>query len=418
MSASVTDGERYGGRLPFRQVMVTISGIYTAQTLVSALTFQGLPAVLRANGVALDAIALVSVAMLPWALKFLWAPAIERFRLPTDGRRRSRRIVVIGEAIVGLSLIALSFAIPTSIAGVLLLLGIAAIASSTVDIACDAFAIEQLSPGDRSWGNVAQVGGSYFGAVFGGGLFLVLVAHAGWSIATLSMAALVLAMAVPFAMTREPGRTDARDIAHRPNLGFAFARSEVRLGLLMTVIFDVGARLAMGVAGPFLIDAGVDLAVLGWANGFGGALAGIAGTFVGGGLVRFLGTRRGVLVAAMLQLVPLLLLAWSAWAGIKLHEWLIALTMAQAVTMAIGYVALYSHLMGLASLSQAGVDFTLFQCANAAVAMICGFGGNMVAQHFGYAGCFAIAAAMAGATTVIIPLVNQRLSKVAQAVTA
>lgn len=418
MSDAVAESERHRGRLPFRRVMLTIGGIYTAQTLVSALTFQGLPAVLRANGVALDAIALVSVAMLPWALKFLWAPAIESYRLPTDGRRRSRRIVVIGEAVVGLSLIALSFVIPTSIPGILLLLGIAAIASSTVDIACDAFAIEQLSPGNRTWGNVAQVGGSYFGAVFGGGLFLVLVAHIGWSIATLSMAALVLIMAAPFAVTREPRRAATPSTAHRPSLAFAVGRPEVRLGLLLTVIFDVGARLAMAVAGPFLVDAGVDLAVLGWTNGLGGAIAGIAGTFVGGALVRVIGTRRGVFVAAILQLVPLLLLAWSAGAGIKLHEWLIALTVGQAVVMAIGYVALYSHLMGLASLSQAGVDFTLFQCANAAVAMICGFGGNMIAQYSGYAGCFGIAAAMGCATAVMIPLINQKLAATAQPVSA
>lgn len=405
-------------RLSFGRIMVTIGGIYVAQTLVSALAFQALPAVLRANGVSLDMIALMSVAMLPWALKFIWAPAVERYRLPSGGMRRSRQIIITGQFLVGMALAALSVVLPTNVGMLLLILGLASTLSATIDIACDGFAIEQLRAADRGWGNVAQVGGSYVGAMFGGGLSLVLVAKFGWSAAMLAMAVFVVAMSLPFAVTREPARPVSVETGHRPSLAYALARPEIRFGLLLTAIFDAGARLAMSVAGPFLVDAGVDLALLGWASGIGGAIAGVAGTLVGGGIVRICGTRIAVIIAAMLYALPLAALASMAWSGSHRAEWLIAALLLHSGIMAIGYVALYSHLMGLASLRQAGVDFTLFQCANAAVAAIVGFAGNMVAQHLGYAGSFILAFAMSAATFVVVPILLHRLPTQTETVTA
>src|SRR5262245_57077938 len=98
-------------RLPFVRIFVAIGGIYVAQSLVSGLTFQALPALLRAQGASLDRIGLVSLALLPWALKFLWAPWIERYRHGAAGR--SRRIIVIGECAVAVILVAAAMREPS-----------------------------------------------------------------------------------------------------------------------------------------------------------------------------------------------------------------------------------------------------------------------------------------------------------------
>lgn len=70
------------------RVLTVVAGIYITQSAIGGLTFQGIPAVLRAEGAGLDVIGLVSLLMLPWALKFLWAPALERLRLPLGRHRR------------------------------------------------------------------------------------------------------------------------------------------------------------------------------------------------------------------------------------------------------------------------------------------------------------------------------------------
>jgi MFS transporter (putative signal transducer) len=70
--------------------------------------------------------------------------------------------------------------------------------------------------------------------------------------------------------------------------------------------------------------------------------------------------------------------------------------------MALGFVALYAKFMELSDPRQAGVDFTLLQCADALVSMIGGVGSGWIAQHFGYGASFGAAAAL---TVLTLPVV-------------
>ncbi len=121
------------------RLLLAAGGIYTAQSLVGGLTFLGIPAVLRAENMALDRIGLVSLTMLIWALKFLWAGPVERWRIGTGGQRRSRGLILACEAVVVLALMGLGLAGRADFSVVLGLLVIMALASATADIACDAF---------------------------------------------------------------------------------------------------------------------------------------------------------------------------------------------------------------------------------------------------------------------------------------
>ena len=77
-------------------VVLAVGGLYVSQSVIGGVTWTGLPAVLRDQGLALDNVGLLSLIALPWALKFLWAPMVERFRLPPVGRNRSGVIVAVG----------------------------------------------------------------------------------------------------------------------------------------------------------------------------------------------------------------------------------------------------------------------------------------------------------------------------------
>ena len=72
--------------------------------------------------------------------------------------------------------------------------------------------------------------------------------------------------------------------------------------------------------------------------------------------------------------------------------------------LSIGFVALYAQFMALADAGQPGVDFTLFQCMDAAVSMGAGMAAGWVAQTFGY-GPFFLGAATLGLLT--LPLIGR-----------
>ncbi|MEY9165901.1 MFS family permease [Sinorhizobium fredii] len=119
--------------------------------------------------------------MLPWALKFLWAPYVERFRLPRVGRNRLRVIVAVGGWLCAAGLVVIGLTGLSPLMPVLVSLILVAFVTSTVDIACDGYAVETLAKEHHGWGNTTQVGGAYLGSAIGAGLFLVLVDRYGWS---------------------------------------------------------------------------------------------------------------------------------------------------------------------------------------------------------------------------------------------
>lgn len=389
-------------RLPIARVIATIGGICMIQSLVSGVAFQGVPTLLRDSGAPLDQVGLAYLAFLPWALKFLWAPWIERYRLPRDdARRRTRHIVLPGQWLLAALLFLLAALGQPSLPVLLAILGLISLTAATVDIAGDAFAVEQLAPHRRGWGNATQVGASYLGMFLGAGLFVVLAGSHGWHVAAAAMGGLILLLTLPLARLREPRRSSDAP-RHRPSLAHALGRPGVRLGLLITVVFQAGSRLAFGMTSPLLLDRGVPLASVGWINGAGAVIAGLTGTLLGALALQRWRPQRAVIAAMTLQAAALAVFVAGVCApalGLEPagHGWLVALALFKAAMAATGFVALYAFLMGQASPAQAGVDFTLFQCADALVAMVGGLAAGWLAQRLGYGACFGIAAALGAA---------------------
>nr|WP_314074278.1 MFS transporter [uncultured Roseococcus sp.] len=397
-------------RLSTGRVLTAIVGIYAAQSVVGGLVFQAVPAVLRQQGLELGLIGLVWLLMLPHALKFLWAPPVERLRLRPDGARRSRAIILAGQALAMLALLGMAVAgmNPTWL---FLMLALATITTATVDIACDAFAVEQLPGRARGWGNVMQVGGAYLGVMVGGGLFLVMVARFGFSAAALVLALVVGLLMVPLLLTREPPGDAAVQSAHRAALGHALRRPGFRRALLVIVAMQVGLRIAHGLLGPFLVDRGFDLETLGLLTGVGGTIASLAGTL----LAAWLAGRR----PAATLLAPAVLLQGLVFGGLAALAFLPGVPREAMAVMALllgfsvgaGFVLLYTAMMGWAAGPQPGVDYTLLQCADAAMAVVAGTLAGAMAQRTGYGACFMLAAVLALLAATVLP----RLTRSAEA---
>ncbi|WP_353646963.1 MFS transporter [Mesorhizobium sp. WSM2240] len=378
--------------------------------MIGGITWTGLPAVMRAEGVSLDRIGLVSLIALPWALKFLWSPAVERFRLPRTGRNRSGAVVLAGVLVSVLGLIVVGAVGPASLVPVLACLTVVAFAASTVDIACDGFAVQSLSREHHGWGNAAQVGGAYLGSAVGGGLFLVLVDASGWLAAVWAMALLVLLLGLPFMLG--PARhmpEETRD--HVPSLAAALRRSEIRRGLAAAAIYVVAQKVGLLMLGPFLVDVGLDLSSIGFLNGVGGLLAGVAAALAGGALVKTWGVRNVLVLALVLQAASLFYFSvfdvQAGWSKTVLFGVAIA---SSSGILALGFVALYAQFMRWSDPRQAGVDFTLFQCMDALVSMAGGILAGYAAEHFGYGVFFAGAGTVALAAVPAIVMVAGRRS--------
>lgn len=124
---------------------LTMYGLGFACGLPFWLIYDTLTAWLRGAGLSLDTIAFFSLATLPYAFKFLWAPLLDRTHVPVltraMGHRRSWMIVAQVFVVIGLVAISLtdpgvSFAVTASVA---VFIGFA---GATQDIVVDAWRIE------------------------------------------------------------------------------------------------------------------------------------------------------------------------------------------------------------------------------------------------------------------------------------
>lgn len=387
-------------------VFLAIGGLYVAQSVIGGITWTALPAVLRDQGMALDQIGLLSLIALPWALKFLWSPAVERFRLPPTGRNRSGTIVLAGGLVSIAGLLVVGAVGTAALMPLLACLTLVAFAAATVDIACDGFAVQSLAKENHGWGNAAQVGGAYLGSAIGAGLFLVLVDASGWRIAVWAMAALLLLLGLPFLLSAK-APSETRE--HVPSLRAAWRRPEIRRGLAAAAIYVVAQKVGLAMLGPFLIDAGLDLATVGLVNGVGSMFVGVAAALLGGALVKSWGMRNVLIAALILQAASLFFFAAFHVQGGMSTTVLVAVAVASSSgVLALGFVALYAQFMRWSDPRQAGIDFTLFQCMDTLVSMAGGVLAGYAAQYLGYGAYFAGAGVVALAAVPAIAMVADR----------
>jgi MFS transporter (putative signal transducer) len=388
--------------VPVARLVIGLGGLYVAQSVIGGVIFTGLPAVMRKSGASLDDIAFILLTVLPWSFKFMWAPAVERFRSPHGGIRRSRSAVALFGAFAVGAVIACALIGPTALGPLTVAMMVASFSSATIDIACDGHAVESFAERDRGWANAAQVGGAYLGSAIGGGIFLVMIDHWGWRPATLVMACALVALAAPFLLTPD-GAVAARKDKPPQSLKQALKRPEIRSGLALVALYVLGQKVSMLLVGPFLVDAGLSLTAIGTLNGLGVTALGLAGALGGGWILRRIGAYR--VMGWTLGIQMIVMLAFALFAHLKLDApaALMAIYLASAGTLALGFVALYSELMGRASLDQAGVDFTLFQSMDSIVSLVgwrvAGFAGD----RLGYAACFAAATVLAAVAATLIP---------------
>jgi MFS transporter (putative signal transducer) len=132
-------------------------------------------------------------------------------------------------------------------------------------------------------------------------------------------------------------------------------------------------------------------------------MLGFFGAVLGGGAVRRFGARVVLVGAVTLQSAILALVALSAGDAILPATAVAPVAMvASSAVMAFGFVALYGQFMNWSDPRQGGVDFTLFQCADASISMVAGTTAGFVAEHFGFGSFFALASMVSVATLPLI----------------
>jgi len=288
-------------RLP---VLATVGILGFTSGVPLILTSSTLQAWMGDVGVDLKTIGLFALAGLPYTLKFLWSPLMDRYRPPFLGRRRGWILITFLALMTLLALMA--GCDPHAHLRTVALLALAvAFVSASADINVDAYRTELLPGKLLGPGTSLHITGYRLGMVFAGALALILADRISWRGVYLVMALGLLPGAIATFLAPEPeGARPPRSLKEAVLEPFAeFLRRKRSLEVLAFILlYKVGDNLCVSLNVPFLRSLEFSKTEIGLANKVVGMACLIGGGLLGGLLMSRWSLRRSLWVFGLLQM--------------------------------------------------------------------------------------------------------------------
>ena len=343
-----------------------------------ALTGATLQAWVTAAHLDIGTIGLFALVGLPYTMKFVWSPFLDRYAIPVLGLRRGWGI--ISQLGLCLAIIALAFIDPTQRLDLFSLAAFAvAFFSASQDIVVDAYRTEILDEASYGAGAGIATTGYRIATLISGGVALVMADRTSWTNVYLCMAALSLVGAVTLLLSPEPKLKRSLKSAHlRDTLLLPFIEFFERHGameiLLFVMIYKLSTLMATALTTKFLLDMGFSNTLIGGVNKGAGLVASIAGTLTGGSLMAKLGLKRSLWIFGVIQA----LVGITFWAMPLVSSWqpglrefgMVAVISMDNFMMGLGTAAIAGFMMSVCSLQFTGTQFALLSSLTAVTRVI------------------------------------------------
>jgi PAT family beta-lactamase induction signal transducer AmpG len=389
-----------------RSRLLIFGGLYFAQGVPWGFFTVAIALRLTSLGLSPAALGdLMFVAWLPWAGKPLLGPLVDRISFGRLGRRRP--FILLAEAGMALTLLALAFANPLTerplFSALLFLHNLLAAAQ---DVGTDALAIDILPANERSRANGIMSAGKFAGMVLGGQGLLWVASAAGWPAAFGLAIALLLVPATLVLGVRESPLP-----SQRPRLlGLAlrvFSTRTVLLAAGFALIVDLAASLTFPMTYPlFRNQLGFSEQQVASLATIGGIVSAL-GSLLGGVLGDRLGGRR-TLFGACLGVAGITL-AFSACRGLWGHfSFLLGFTVAGGIASGVVYATLLALFMDLTNPRVAATQFQIYMALwNAKDAWAEKLGGRL-AERMSAPAMFGLSAIAELLPLVLLPWLDAR----------
>lgn len=382
--------------------LITLLSLYMAQSVPMSFFSTVVPVIMRQQQFSLELIGLMQLIKLPWVIKFLWAPLVDRTGSSTAGYRRW---IFYSEGFYALAIVAVALADPQhQFALIIALMVIAITASATQDIATDAWAILTLKKEERSLGNSMQTMGSFLGSMIGSGALLVVYHYLGWTWLLLALAAAVLLALLPLMVFRPAAvirkRPRSKAVSFK-DIGSFFRQQSIWPHLLLLALFHASLVGTMTMLKPMMIDLGYAMKDIGLAAGIFGTAMGAITAMGAGLLMRRINRRQAAMTFAAFNLLPASYFAimhpngaipWVIYAGTGL------LWSAYAA----GMVFVFTIAMDRVRHCREGTDFTLQIVVVHISSLAVSVGSGQVAGTFSYAALFYVNVILALVTLTLV----------------
>lgn len=372
---------RFSSSLKVR--LAWIAAIAFASGFPFGLVNETLPIYLRTHGAGLVDIGQLNKLSLPWSLKWLWAPMVDRL-----GTRRQW----IGGCLAGLA--GLTFAIGALPAGALgtqlwFFLVLIVVLSATQDVAIDAYTIQSTTTQELGVANSVRITLYRVAMLIAGGLLVGLAGRIGWSKSFGAGAAVLAFLSVSAFLLPKVDRPSER----RPSLGEPLRELFSRRGIMTVIVFALIFKLDIAalepMMRPFWVDRGLSLGDIGAVVASGRLITTIVGAALGGVFTTRYGIFRGLWVLGLIQAFSALGY-WATAAFATPNSLVVLAAYFESFAAGLGTSAYLAFLMSVCEKRYAATQFAVLSALLALTRWLTGEFSGGLAERLGYANYFLI----------------------------
>ena len=382
--------------------------LYIAQSIPSSFFATALQVMMREANYSLATIGLLQLVKLPWVVKFLWSPLVDRHCLTG---RDFRRCIVVSEIVYAIFIIlAGHLNVTDNLYLIIFMVMLSLVASATQDIATDALAILMHTGRDKSMVNSMQSMGSFGGALIGSGVLLLVLHQYGWHIVTPCLGVFVLLMLIPLLRRKDLdiAQKDHRQRARLTDFASFFVQRGIwrQIGFLLLYYASIIGILSM--MRPWLVDLGYSMKEIGVMSGIIGTSAAFCASFGAGFIVRRLGIFTARILFACFILLTTLYFLGLAILGEPTTAMLYGGIVLMWTSYGMATIVVYTSAMECVRPGREGTDFTVQTVLTHLSGIIMAGLSGAVADHFGYHGLFLAEVIIASISLVYIILLFRK----------
>ena len=385
-------------RLPAasRKKLLVVALLYAIEGSPVSLLWEVLPVYLRVHGASLRAIGGLRLLEMPFSLKVLWSPLIQRFG--------DRRVWVAG-CMTAAAAVAVFLPLADAAHPGFLLLGLVlalTTVSATQDIAIDSYTVALIDRPEQGAANGLRASAYRVALVFIGSGMVTLAAWLPWPL--LFAAAGAIFVALGLAALRVPRLdipAEARQRWLSPFVGWIATWRAVPL-VAFVLLYRVGEFAIGPMVKPFWVDRGRSLVEIGLVPTALGIGLSIAGALAGGAFIGRYGVLRGLLVLGIPQAASNLgyavVAAWDLpWPA------LYASSAIESFSGGLGTAAFLAFFMAVCDREGATLQYAFLSSLFSLTGRLAGAVSGLGAERWGYAAYFSLTFAMSLPALLLLP---------------
>ena len=366
--------------------MLVLIALGAASGYPNQITESALQGWLKDLHVSNTQIGVMSYVALPYLLKSLWAPLLDRYPLPILGRRRGWMLVT--QLLIAATIAALAFQDPSQ--G---LMGVAVCAlaivffSASQDIVIDAYRTDLATPAERGPAAAAATLGYRAASYIAFALALLIADHFGWRIAFLVIAGLMALFAYSTLRSPEPEYHAPPPTSIQESVLGALRSLTSAPGALsllgLVMVFKLGDAFALKLFTPFMMDVGFSKSEIALVVKAVFTTSGLIGAVLAGLWMVRLGLLRSMLLFGIMQAVSNLAYYVLALTGKNTVVMVVAVFI-ENLTHAMGNTAVVALMMGLCEVRFSAFQYALLSTLSQLPRYGLGWPAGWVADHAGW----------------------------------